>query len=59
MAEGRAEGLVEGETRGKVKAKTEVVVQMLRENISMQMIAKVTNLTLENINEIGKAHGLI
>ena len=59
VAEGRAEGLVEGENLGKAKAKTEVVVQMLRENISMQMIAKITNLTLKEINEIGKAHGLI
>ena len=59
VAEGRAEGLVEGENLGKAKAKTEVVVQMLRENISMQMIAKVTNLTLKEINEIGKAQGLI
>ena len=59
VAEGRAEGLVEGENLGKAKAKTEVVVQMLRENISMQMIAKVTNLTLKEINGIGKAQGLI
>ena len=59
VAEGRAEGLVEGENLGKAKAKTEVVVQMLRENISMQMIAKITNLTLKEINEIGKEHGLI
>lgn len=59
VAEGRAEGLVEGENLGKAKAKAEVVVQMLKENISIQMIAKVTNLTLEEINEIGKAQGLI
>ena len=59
VAEGRAEGLVEGENLGKAKAKIEVVIQMLRENISMQMIAKITNLTLKEINEIGKAHGLI
>ena len=59
VVEGRAEGLVEGENLGKAKAKTEVVVQMLRENISMQMIAKITNLTLKEINEIGKVHGLI
>ena len=59
VAEGRAEGLVEGENLGKAKAKTEVVVQMLRENISMQVIAKITNLTLKEINEIGKAQGLI
>ena len=59
VAEGKAEGLVEAENLGRAKEKTEVVVQMLRENISMQMIAKITNLTLEEINEIGKAHGLM
>ena len=58
-AEGLAEGLAEGEARGKAAAKAEVILQMLRENVSLEMIAKFTNLTVEEINEIGKAHTLI
>ena len=59
LAEGKAAGLAEGEARGKAAAKAEVILQMLRENVSLEMIAKFTNLTVEEINEIGKAHTLI
>ena len=59
LAEGKAAGLAEGEARGKAAAKTEVVLQMLQENVSLEMIAKFTNLTVEEINEIGKVHALI
>ena len=59
LAEGKAAGLAEGEARGKAAAKAEVILQMLRENVSLEMIAKFTNLTVEEINEIGRAHALI
>lgn len=59
LAEGKAAGLAEGEARGKAAAKAEVILQMLRENVSLEMIAKFTNLTVEEINEMGKAHALI
>ena len=55
VAEGRAEGLAED----RVEGKAEVVVQMLREKLSLEMIAKLTNLTLDEIKKIGKAHALM
>ena len=51
VAEGRAEGLAEG--------KTEVVVQMLRKQLSLEMIAEVTNFTVEEVKSIAKEHALM
>ena len=49
----------EGVAEGRAEGKAEVVVQMLREKLSLEMIAKLTNLTLDEIMKIGKAHALI
>ena len=51
MAEGIAEGLVQG--------KAEVVIQMLQEKLSLEMIARLTKLTVEQIKEIGRANALL
>ena len=59
VAEGRAEGRAEGLAEGRVEGKAEVVAQMLREKLSLEMIAKLTNLTLDEIKKIGKAHALM
>ena len=55
MAEGRAEGIAEGKAEGKA----EVVLGMLQDKLSLEIIAKYTKLTIEQITEIGKAHSLI
>ena len=49
----------EGVAEGRAEGKAEIVVQMLREKLSLEMIAKLTNLTLDEIKEIGKAHALM
>ena len=51
MAEGIAEGLAQG--------KAEVVIQMLQEKLSLEMIARLTKLTVEQIKEIGRANALL
>ncbi len=50
-AEGRAEAIAEG--------KAEIVLGMLEDNWSLELIAKYTKLTVEQIIEIGRIHGLI
>ena len=52
MAEGIAEGLAQGE------AKAEVVIQMLRKQLSLEMIAEVTNFTVEEVMSIAKENAL-
>ena len=51
MAEGIAEGLAQG--------KSEVVIQMLRKKLSLEMIAEVTNFTVEDVRKIAEEHALM
>ena len=44
---------------GNAEGKAEVVLGMLEDKLSLEMIAKYTKLTIEQITEIGKAHSLI
>ena len=53
------EGMAEGTAKGKAEGKAEVVLGMLEDKLSLEMIAKYTKLTIEQIKEIGKAHSLI
>ena len=59
VAEGLAEGLAQGEAKGKAKGKAEVVIQMLRKQLSLEMIAEVTNFTVEEVKSIAKEHALM
>lgn len=58
MAEGIAEGLAQGEAKGKAEGKAEVVIQMLRKQLSLEMIAEVTNFTVEEVMSIAKENAL-
>ena len=46
-AEGRAEG------------RAEVAIELLKEKLSIEMIARATKLTVEQVKEIGKKNALI
>ena len=50
-AEGRAEGMAKG--------KAEVVIELLKEKLSIEMIARATKLTVEQITKIGKENALL
>ena len=49
----------EGRAAGRAEAKAEIVLGMLEDNWSLELIAKYTKLTIEQIIEIGRVHGLI
>ena len=49
------EGLEQGRNEGKV----EMILSMLREKMPLEMIAKVSNLSLEKVRELGTAHSLL
>lgn len=57
--EGMAEGIAEGLAQGEAKGKAEVVIQMLQEKLSLEMIARLIKLTVEQIKEIGQANALL
>ncbi len=58
LAEGKAKGLVEGlakgEAKGLEKATNQIALNMLRSNISTDLIAQVTGLTLKQIEKLQK-----
>lgn len=59
MAEGIAEGLAQGKAEGKSEGKIEVVIQMLRKQLSIEMIAEVTNFTVEDVRKIAEEYALM
>ena len=56
---GREEGRAEGRAEGREEGKVEVVIDMLKEKLSVDMISRVTKLTVEQITEIGKKNALL
>ena len=49
---GRLEGKIEGKIEGKLEAKLEAAEAMLKEKMSLEKIAKITSLPLEEINKL-------
>ena len=44
---------------GVAEGKAEVVIQMLRKKLSLEMIAEVTNFTVEEVTAIAREHALM
>ena len=59
MQQGLEQGLKQGLSEGTMKTKTEVALQMLRKRLSLEVIAEVTGLTVEQITTIGQEHKLL
>ena len=53
-AEGKAEGKAEGMEKGKEKGKEETAMEMLRNKLDMQLIARCTKLSIKRIAELSK-----
>ena len=45
--------------RNRAEAKIEVAIEMLKEKMSVETIARLTKLTVEQLTEIGKKNALI
>jgi len=45
--------------RNRAEAKVEVAIELLKEKISIEMIARATKLTVGQVKEIGKKNALI
>ena len=56
---GREEGRAEGREEGRAEVITEVAIDMLKEKLPVDMISRVTKLTVEQITEIGKKNALL
>ena len=56
---GIEKGIEKGIAQGREQMVNENVIGMLKEKISVEMIARITNLTVEQVKEIGKKNALI
>jgi len=54
LTEGKAQGLVKGKTEGKAEATNQIAINMLHSNISVEVIAQVTGLTLKQVQKLQK-----
>jgi hypothetical protein len=52
IATGLSDAKAEGEAMGEAKTKREMVMEMHREGIDKQVIAKISHLPLEEVDEI-------
>ena len=55
LERGRAEGRLEGRDAGRA----EMILNMLREKMPLEMIAKISELSLDKVRELGKMHSLL
>ena len=49
---GYIDGMAEGETKGKAERNIEIAKNMLKENVNIQFISKITGLNLEEIEKL-------
>jgi predicted transposase/invertase (TIGR01784 family) len=56
LAEDKAQGIAEGEANGLVKATNQIALNMLRSNISLDLIAQFTGLTLKQVQKLQKLY---
>lgn len=49
----------EAEARGVTKGKIEDAIEMLKENLNIEKIAKITKLSTDKIAEVGRLNGLL
>ena len=54
LAKGLAKGKVEGLAKGKVEERNQIALKMISSNVSVEMIAQFTGLTLKQIAKLQK-----
>jgi predicted transposase/invertase (TIGR01784 family) len=59
IEKGMVLGLAEGRVEGRAEGRAEVAIELLKEKLSIEMIARATKLTVEQVKEIGKKNALI
>ena len=56
---GLEQGLEQGREQGLEQGRMETVLALLREKMSLDLIARVTKLSAEKIQEIGRLNGIL
>ena len=59
LEEGMERGRAEGMERGREQGKVDIVLEMLRDKLPLETIARVSKFSLERVQEIGRMHSLL
>lgn len=59
LQQGLQQGLAEGRNKGIQQERNSNILGMLREKIPMETIARITKVSVEQIRELGKLHGVL
>ena len=54
LTEGEARGLAKGEAKGEANASNKIALNMLRSNMSIDLVAQFTGLTLKQVQKLQK-----
>ena len=59
MERGMAQGIEQGMERGREERNVAVILGMLKEKLPLEMIARVSDISMDKIREIGRLHSLL
>ena len=59
MERGRAEGMERGMKRGREEGKIDIVLEMLRDKLPLETIARISKFSTERVQELGRMHSLL
>ena len=59
LEKGRLEGKQEGRLEGRQEERESNIIAMLKEKIPMETISRITHYSLDQIQNLGKLHGLL
>ena len=59
MERGRAEGMKRGRAEGMEQGKVDIVLEMLRDKLPLETIARISKFSMERVQELGRMHSLL
>ena len=59
MERGRAEGMERGRAEGMEQGKVDIVLEMLRDKLPLETIARLSKFSMERVQELGRMHSLL
>ena len=59
MKRGRAEGMERGRAEGMEQGKVDIVLEMLRDKLPLETIARISKFSMERVQELGRMHSLL
>ena len=59
MRQGMQQGIQKGRQEGRQEERESNIVAMLKEKIPMETISRITHYSLDQIQKLGKLHGLL